>query len=308
MAEVERSQAYIIRSSGEKRVENIVSGGFFAWLYNDQRGIKLRPWLMENRVLHFLIEKFADNPLSRHLVPGFAEKARINLGESERPVHRYKSLNDFFTRKLKAEARPINQALDVFTAPGDGKLLVFPTIDNNQILPIKGLQVSLGSLLGSTARASAFAGGSAMVLRLYLMDYHRIHFPCDGTVHRPQKIRGHYYSVSPVLGNDVNFYSCNKRTRTNFTSVNFGKIAFVDIGGFLIASIKHLFKPETRVKKGDEKSLFQFGGSTLVVLFEKNRIKFDQDLMANSDAGAETYVKLGEAIGRIPSHKTPHSK
>ncbi len=293
-----QSQTYVIRSSGERCQEKIVSGGFFAWLYNNPDGIKFRPWLMENRFLHCLIENFANSSVSRHLIEKFAQKTGIDINEAEKPFHRFRSLNDFFTRRLKKNARTINFSKDVFIAPGDGKLLVFDKISPDSVLPIKGLQVSLKSLLNDSRLSAAFSDGAAMVLRLYLMDYHRIHFPCDGIPHKPVKIKGHYYSVSPIKGNNLDFYSMNKRTYTGFSSLNFGEIAFLDIGGFLIASIKHLFEPEICVTKGTEKSLFQFGGSTLVVLFRKNRIIFDHDLVENSKAGAETYVKLGERIGR----------
>ncbi|MFZ5949998.1 MAG: phosphatidylserine decarboxylase [Candidatus Rifleibacteriota bacterium] len=298
MTSEQQSQTYIIRNSGERCQEKIVSGGVFAWLYNHPDGIKFRPRLMENRLLHCLVEKFASNSLSRHLIDNFARKAGIDISEAEKPLHRFKSLNDFFTRKLKKSARTINYSNDVFIAPGDGKLLVFDKISPGSVLPIKGLQVSLKSLLQDSRTAQTFSEGSAMVLRLYLMDYHRIHFPCDGIPHQPVNIKGHYYSVSPVKGNNLDFYSMNKRTCTGFSSKDYGEMAFLDIGGFLIASIKHLFEPELLAKKGAEKSLFQFGGSTLVVLFQKNRIIFDQDLVENSKAGVETYVKLGERIGR----------
>lgn len=132
------------------------------------------------------------------------------------------------------------------------------------------------------------------------MDYHRIHFPCAGLPEKPIPINGNYLSVSPIKGNNLDFYSTNKRTLTLFASQSFGKMAFIDIGGFLISSIKHSFEAKKPVNKGDEKSLFRFGGSTLVVLFKKNMIEFHKDLIKNSKEGVETYVKLGEAIGEKP--------
>ncbi len=294
-------QDYVIRRTGERRQEKILSGGFFAWLYNSPAGMRFRPLLMENPLLHCIIEKFACNSLSRHLVPAFAARTGIDLKEAEKPLYRYRSLNEFFTRRLKPAVRAIDTSSESFITPGDGKLLVFDGIGEKAFLPVKGLNVEISSLLNDRKTAEKYYGGSAMVLRLYLMDYHRLHFPCDGTPHEPVPIKGCYYSVSPVRGNNINFYARNKRALTVFASDAFGSLAFVDIGGFLIASIRHLFKPGIRVQKGDEKSLFQFGGSTLVVLFEKGRIRFDQDLIDNSRSGVETYVRYGEAIGKLPA-------
>lgn len=290
-------EPYMMRHTDELRYEALTSEGFFYWLYNSELGRRVRPFLMQSKLLHRLVGRFAYSKASRHLIPWFIKKAAVDSAEIELPVFTFSSFNEFFTRRLKVQARPIDNDPRTLICPGDGKLLVFEEIHSDLILPIKGVQVVLKELLNNSGGAERYGGGSACVLRLYLSDYHRIHFPAEGVPQSPFLIEGDYNSLSPIPGNDVNFYCRNKRTITYFDTTRFGRMALIDIGGFLISSIQHNFTAGLQVKKGDEKSAFQFGGSTLVILCEKKTVRFHDDLLHNSRQGIETYVQLGEAIG-----------
>jgi phosphatidylserine decarboxylase len=99
----------------------------------------------------------------------------------------------------------------------------------------------------------------------------------------------------------IPFFAENYRVITQFNSDHFGPIAMAEIGAFTVGSIPQCYQPGARMARGDHKSHFELGGSTVVMLFEKGRIEFDADLLANSEKGVETFVRMGEHIGRTPS-------
>ncbi|MBI3269414.1 MAG: phosphatidylserine decarboxylase [Planctomycetes bacterium] len=291
---------YVDRETGELRTEQLVRRGLFHWLYNAPTGRRVRPLLLHSRLLHSALGWYADQPGSRRWIPGFVRAARVNVAESERPPACYPTFNDFFARRLDPRARPLDPDPATLVSPGDGKLLVLPEVGPRSLLSLKGVTCGLAELLADPSLASRYAGGAAAVLRLYLGDYHRLHFPTGGLPRAPRRVPGRFYSVSPFPGNNLNFYGRNQRAVTLLESDGFGLLAFVDVGGFLISSIRHCFTPGRPVRKGEEKSFFAFGGSTLVLVAERGRVRWDDDLVAASAGGLETYVKLGTRIGRIP--------
>jgi phosphatidylserine decarboxylase len=85
---------------------------------------------------------------------------------------------------------------------------------------------------------------------------------------------------------------------TLLESDHFGRVAMIEVGAFTIGSIQQRYQPGARVKKGDHKGFFELGGSIVILLFEKGAVRFDDDLCTNTSCGIETYVRLGESIGR----------
>ncbi|MEM9483923.1 MAG: phosphatidylserine decarboxylase, partial [Cyanobacteria bacterium P01_F01_bin.116] len=151
----------------------------------------------------------------------------------------------------------------------------------------------LETLLASAKLAQAYYGGSALIVRLTPYDYHRFHFPDAGIAHASRNIPGQYHSVNPIaLAKIPTVFSLNKRAVTTFVSQNFGSIAYVEVGALTVGSIVQTYVPG-RVDKGQEKGHFQYGGSTLVLLFEPEKITFDDDLMQDSAADIEVQVKAG---------------
>lgn len=285
------------RATGELVQEPISLGGAFAWLFTSPIGRRLRPALFHSTLLHRLIERYADSPLSRRHIAGFVAANRIDLGEAIVPEGGFACFNDLFTRKLKPGARPVDPDPSALVSPADAKLFVVPELQEGERIDIKGIAFTASELLGDSAAGRSFAGGAAAVFRLYLPDCHRVYFPCDGVAASPRLIAGHYDPVTPYPGNDARFYATNRRVVTMLESNRFGLLALVDIGGFLISSIEATFPPGSRVRKGDEKSLFRFGGSTVVVLSQRDAVRYDDDLCRHSRDGHEVKVRIGERLG-----------
>jgi phosphatidylserine decarboxylase len=273
---------------------------FLDWLYGSATGRWLRPLLTRSRLLHATVGRFAASRLSRRLVPWMVGRYGIDLGEAVVPAGGFPTLDALFTRALRHGARPIDPDPSTLVSPADGRLLVSGPIDGSLRLAVKGVSFSVTELVADGALARGLAGGTAAVFRLYAADCHRLFFPCSGMPSAPRLVRGGYESVSPRPGNGLPFYVLNRRTVTTLETGRFSRLVLVDVGGFLVGSIRHLAVPGARVEKGAPRSLFRFGGSTLVLLAPEGAVEWDRGLLAASARGEETPVRIGQAIGRAP--------
>jgi phosphatidylserine decarboxylase len=231
----------------------------------------------------------------------FIAKYEIDVEEFAKSPFDYKTFNEFFYRALKPGARPIAAEDRVAVFPADGRHLAFPDVDAATGFYVKGMKFSLLDLLGDEALAAKFAGGAMLISRLCPVDYHRFHFPVSGTPGDSRLINGFLYSVSPVaLKRRLRYLVENKRVVTEVDSPEFGAVAMIEVGATNVGSIQQSFVPGRSVRKGDEKGLFAFGGSCVITLFQRGRIRFDADVMAQSDQQMETYARMGDRLGEAP--------
>ena len=238
-------------------------------------------------------------PTSRAKVPRFIESLGIDASEASLPVGDCRSLDEFFCRRLRPEARPIEKSPNRFLAPADGRTTVFPSVGDREFV-IKGCRVRLADLLGDLSQAEHFCDGAAIVARLAPCDYHRFHFPDSGRATTAHLVNGRLHSVHPIaLENKARSFN-NKRTITLLESENFGRVALVEVGAFAVGTIVQTYQPG-QVIRGQEKGYFRFGGSTVVVLVPPNRLVLDEDLVSTSAKGLETFVKMGTSIGSAVS-------
>nr|CAG8438384.1 15354_t:CDS:10 [Entrophospora candida] len=245
-----------------------------------------------------------DHPASVKDINGFIEFHNLSRDEILDPIESFKNFNEFFYRKLKPEARKLDFPNDpsILVSPADCRMMAFPTIDEAIELWIKGQQFSIQRLLGDESAAKEFEGGSLGIFRLAPQDYHRFHFPVDGRIGENKPIAGDYYTVNPMaIRSELDVYGENKRSITYIDSPKFGKVAFVAVGAMMVGSIVYTSKPFSDVKRLDEHGYFAFGGSTVVLLFQKGKTVFDDDILANSKQCLETLVRVGTHVGRNPS-------
>ncbi|KIJ65112.1 hypothetical protein HYDPIDRAFT_153053 [Hydnomerulius pinastri MD-312] len=259
-----------------------------------------------------------DSPESVKNIPSFISTYKLQLDELLEPdIHKYKTFNEFFYRKLKADARPVENAEDpnAFCSAADSRLVVYPNVKEATTVWIKGDEFSIPSLLclgpNNPMRDEFSPGSSLAIFRLAPSDYHRFHSPADvkvlGTHH---DIPGQYYTVNPQAVNEpkLDVFSRNKRSVLLLEHVQSGKrIAYVAIGALLVGSVSWTVENGQTVKRGEELGYFAYGGSTVVVVFPPDLITFDDDLLENSGAtgpeGAkkepvETLMKVGYSLGR----------
>ena len=238
--------------------------------------------------------KFLSTRLSRRIVPSFVKKNHIDLGIYER--QEFDSYNAFFTRKIKAEQRPINDQKNVLISPSDGKVTAYPITQKGRFW-IKHTQYTAAQLLKDERLAERYMGGWIYVIRLTVDDYHRYCYVADGRKSRQRKIRGVLHTVNPVANDYYPIYKMNSREYCLLKTKELGTILLMEVGALMVGKINNHEEDSAQVKRGDEKGMFEFGGSTIVVMTEPGMAEPDKDIIQNTKAQAETLVKMGEPIG-----------
>lgn len=294
---------YIDRKTGRVCIEKVFGERILELLYGDGLVSRifyytLLPLLSHSFLVSHIYGYLKKLPSSRSQIEPFIREYGIDTTEFAEAE--FRSFNDFFIRKLKPDCRPIVFDPHRAALPADGRYLVYPVFDR---FFVKGQEFSLESFLQDPVLARRFAEGSMLIARLCPVDYHRFHFPCDGVASSAKLINGPLYSVNPIaIRKRVAILSENKRMVTEIDTKSFGTILYVEIGATSVGSIRQTYPPNASVCKGQEKGYFEFGGSCIVLLFEKGRIAFDSDLIENTKKGFETLCHFGESMGSIPNH------
>lgn len=294
---------YLDRLTKEKREEKVYGKFFIDLLYKDtflSRVISFVVLPLTAKVSFFskLYGFFQKTSISRCKIIPFIQKFNIDTSEFLEPVSHFRSFNDFFIRRLKPEARPIVQEENRAILPTDARYLVFPDIREFSHFFIKGQKFSLKELLKNEELVAKYQAGSMVIARLCPVDYHRFHFPCKATPGQPLLINGALFSVNPVaLKRNIKILSENKRVITTLATSHFGDLLYIEIGATHVGSIHQTFQAHKMYEKGDEKGYFSFGGSCLILLFEPNRIRFDQDLLESSTRSQEVRGLMGQSLG-----------
>ena len=226
----------------------------------------LRPFL--SPAVSDICGKFLSTRLSRRIVPSFVKKNHIDLGIYEK--QEFDSYNAFFTRKIKAEQRPINEQKNILISPSDGKVTAYPITQKGRFW-IKHTQYSAAQLLKDERLAERYMGGWIYVIRLTVDDYHRYCYVADGRKSRQRKIRGVLHTVNPVANDYYPIYKMNSREYCLLKTKELGTILLMEVGALMVGKINNHEEDSAQVKRGDEKGMFEFGGSTIVVMTEPGR-------------------------------------
>jgi len=251
--------------------------------------------------------------MTTRLIRWFVGKYGVNMAEAANPdIASYASFNEFFTRPLKDGVRPLAQA--DFVCPVDGAISQFGAIEDHRILQAKGHKFTTAELVGGDAQlASHFQHGSFANLYLSPKDYHRIHMPCDGRLTRMIYVPGALFSVNPTTARGVpGLFARNERVVCVFESEEFGTFVMVLVGATIVGSMATAWHGVVNpprmaricdwtydtqpvvLKKGEEMGRFLLG-STVVMLFKENTIRF------NEQWAPERSVRLGELMGNRPA-------
>ena len=284
-----------------------------------------RPWLSK------AAGAFLSSPLSRPLIKGFVKNNGIDLSECESTD--FACFNDCFTRKLRAGMRPIDPDPSALISPCDGLLSAY-RIEDGLVIPVKQSRYSVADLLGASADVPAeekerrktladfFEGGLCLVFRLRVQDYHRYAFFDGGYAEAPYKIPGRLHTVRPIALRNVPVFTENSREVTLMESDAFGTAAQIEVGALMVGKIDNYpvcaaggdgpqsapadgsqkvradAPIKTRIEKGAEKGRFLFGGSTIILLLQKDRSDGLSEPLKATSEGIETPVKLGQNIRR----------
>lgn len=266
--------------------------------------LKLLPKNLLSRLVGFL----ASLKISKIAIGWFARRYKIDLDEADKPLGEYKTLNQFFTRTLKAGVRPVSEAENpnAVVSPVDGKIAQCGKIEDGRIIQAKGRYYTVQELIGNEEEAKPYINGQFMTIYLAPTDYHRIHHYTDGAVEGYRYIPGTLFPVNPFsVENIENLFPINERL-TTFLDSSGKKSAIVKVGATIVGKIKvsysnvesnisrnviaEAYEKKIQVSKSDELGLFAMG-STVVLLFPENSFKFIDPLPADSR------FKVGELLG-----------
>ncbi|SDH95625.1 phosphatidylserine decarboxylase [Vibrio xiamenensis] len=271
----------------------------------DKLKVRLQYWIPQHGLTR-LMGKLASakaGSLTTAVIRWFIKQYKVNMAEAlhSDPTH-YKSFNEFFVRELQPGARPITEGQEIITHPADACVSQFGAIDNGQLIQAKGHLYSALELLGGDEKlAQEFTDGAFATLYLSPRDYHRVHMPCDGTLRQMIYVPGDLFSVNPLTAENVpNLFARNERVVCIFDT-EFGPMAQVLVGATIVGSIELVWagtvtpprgntvyrwdypaQGDTSVvlKKGQEMGRFKLG-STVINLFAKDSVRFDESMLHN---------------------------
>lgn len=240
-----------------------------------------------------------DSYKSRDKIEDFVKFFGLNLNECLiRDIKQYKTFNDFFTRRLKRNARPIEgeeRGNEIVSLMADARTIVFNSIPDAQKIWIKGRGFTVEKLLGVKSINVAY---SLIIQRLAPQDYHRVHCPLNGVIKSIRHIHGEYYTVNPMaIRSTLDVFCENVRTIVTISTPEYGDVEIILVGAMMVGSIIINVKLDQKVLKGEELGYFKFGGSTVVMLIDSTLSEWDGDLMNNSTKGLETLCRVGMSCG-----------
>ena len=249
--------------------------------------------LLSARFVSRLVGAFMESRLSKPLIGRFVKKNAIDLSEFESDG--FRCFNDCFSRKIKEGLRPIATDPDALIAPCDGLLSAY-RIEGEMVLPVKQSAFTLPSLLRDETIAERFAGGVCLVFRLCVNHYHRYCYPADAEKGENVFLRGRLHTVRPVALASRPVFTENCREYTLLSTEHFGTLLQMEVGALLVGKIKNLHGSGT-VVRGEEKGMFLYGGSTVILLLEGGRVALPEAFFENTAGGLETPIRMGEVLG-----------
>ena len=287
---------YVDRQTGEIEIEKVAGEKWLVWLYTNPVGELSLHSLVKRKFVSSYYGEMMDSPKSVDKIEPFVKEYDIDLNIAQK--QEFSSFNDFFIRKLKQEARTINRDSNVIVSPADGKIMAYADISDQDFI-VKGYKFDVKKFFNDTALAEKYYDGSLIIVRVCPTDYHRFHFPVSGNVSSVIEIEGDYYSVNPIaVKKMIEVFCLNKREYVSISTREFGDVIMAEVGATMVGSIIQTYQGDI-VVKGKEKGYFKFGGSSVLLLFEKGKIRIDDDLLINTQNNLETEVKMGEKIAII---------
>lgn len=265
------------------------------FLYNNKAGTLVRR-LLSQGVINNFIGLLCDIRLSKYAIKSFIKTYNINMDEALITVDKYTTFNHFFSRKLKPESRPIHPALSSIISPADGKCCIIENISPSTRFPVKNIDFDLASFLNNAPLAQEYYGGTLLLFRLDPWDYHRFHMPLEAYAESPILINGLYESVNPLCYKaGIQALTQNKRYLIALNGSTHATL-MVAIGALCVGRMEFTYQPQSILSKGSEVGYFEFGGSTVALLFKPNTITIEPHLIAAQDLHGEIEIKMGEPI------------
>lgn len=266
-------------------------------LYGNRAGRKVLGWLIRPEVSK-LVGRFMDTGLSRIMINPFIKKNDIDISVCQK--NEFDSYNDFFKRKLVPGTRVVDMTDEGFVSPCDSRLTVYDIEDTErQTFNIKDSEYTVASLLRDKKLARHYRGGKLWLFRLCVDDYHRYIYNVSGKQSDVRRIEGLYHTVNPIASEYYDIYKENTREYCLIRTEDAGTVVDMEVGALLVGRIVNRYVDSTDVRRGEEKGYFEFGGSTIILLIQKDKVAPLDRIVENSRKDIETRVRQGELVGYV---------
>lgn len=265
--------------------------GLLHFLYNTAIGRFILK-LLTARWLSRLCGAFLSSKISKPLIKSFVTKNKINLNDYKSDS--FACFNDCFCREIKPELRPKDLEKSHLISPCDGLLSAY-NISDDTVLPIKQSFYTISELLDGDELYKKYKDGICLVFRLCVDHYHRYCYVDNLKITKRQFIKGRLHTVRPIALERYPVFVQNCREYTVMETENFGTVTQIEVGAMLVGKIKN-HHSEGEFSKGDEKGMFLYGGSTIVLLLEKDTVNINSDYFTQTEKNIETPVKMGEPL------------
>lgn len=263
--------------------------------YESRPRRSLTQWLESEPIYDWLLAAYQGTHWSARQIKPFIEKHHVDMKDFERGP--YRSFAEFFDRRLRPGARSFPTAPQAMGAFAEARYFGWNAIREDQTYPIKGRSLDAQRLLGSEERTRPFIGGPMLLARLSPMDYHHLHYPDDGTTLGQDRLGRRLWTVNQhALRHQDDILFRNERAINILDTRRFGQLGFVEVGALSVGRIAQVHPLDRPYRRGDEKSVFKFGGSAVVVFGEPGRWRPSADIVENTVKGVETLVRLGDEV------------
>ncbi len=290
---------YFSRINGQIEIEKVYGAKAVKWLYESPIAKLFSPLICSSPISK-LYGGIQDTNWSQKKIAPFIKDFSIKMSDYLPESGVYNNFNDFFIRKFRKGVRSFVENKNELAAFAEARYFGYETMTAVQQVPVKGNFLSAEALLENSQWAKVFQDGPLLLARLCPVDYHRFHYPDNGTVIEDYRIHGLFHSVNPLaLKAKPKIFIQNERHITILDTENFGKLAYIEVGAICVGKIiqSKQLKPGVAFNKGDEKGYFLFGGSTVIVLGEHGKWNPSEDILKNTKNGIETYLHLGTQVG-----------
>jgi phosphatidylserine decarboxylase len=267
----------------------------------------LTNWLQSHPAYDWLVAAYQDTRFSARKIKPFIEKHKIDMSEFEPGP--YQTYAEFFERPFRAGARSFPLGVGSMGAFAEARYFAWDKLLPRQEFPIKGHSLDAAQILGSADKARPFEDGPVILARLAPVDYHHLHYPDDGTTIDNHRLGKRLWTVNRnALHNQPDILFRNERKVQILETKNFGRLGFVEIGALSVGRIVQVHPLERPFLRSEQKSIFRFGGSAVVVFGEPGAWRPSEDLLQKTSEGVETFVRLGDEIASANNSDGRHRK
>jgi phosphatidylserine decarboxylase len=264
--------------------------------YESEPSRSIRQWMKSQPLIDWLYAAYENTRWSAREIEPFIRKYDIDMSEFE-PIE-YRSFAEFFERRFRPMVRKFPPAPGEMGAFAEARYLAWERWEAEQGFPVKGQSLRPDEILGSAQRMQPFISGPVFLARLAPVDYHHVHYCDDGTTLDHERMGRRLWTVNQhALRSKPDILFRNERNINILETRSFGRLGFVEVGALSVGRIVQVHPLGAPFHRGEEKSVFRFGGSAIIVFGERGAWRPCDDIVGHTREGIETFVRLGETVG-----------